>query len=107
MAQRDGVADGWILYEAWCKRNGGTPIRGRSGDHICFVGPLPDSTIDPGDDGTVDMTGTGPGGVFDILDERKLEIAMKHADLQLEEARLRHERTKTYVETARKARERK
>ena len=108
MAQRDGVADGWILYAAWCKRNGGTPIRGRTpADHICYVGPLPDNTIDPGDPGTVDVTGSGDGGVFDVLDDLTLDLALKAADVELEEARLRHERTKVLVEKARKSRKSK
>jgi len=102
-SHRDGVSDGWILFEAWCKRNGGTPIRGSSpGDHICFVGPLPDDTIEPGDTGTVNA---GPTERTDLgrLEELRLDLALKAADVELEEAKLRHEKVKRLVEAARKS----
>jgi hypothetical protein len=92
MAQRDGVADGWILYEAWCKRNGGTPIRGRDGSgHVCFVGPI-DQTIDPGDEGTVDIVVPGSGKLpqFEV---DKLELKLRAAKLRQEEAELEFKKT--------------
>lgn len=87
MAQRDGVADGWILYEAWCKRNGGIPIRGRNGGaHTCFVGPI-DQTIDPGDDGTVDSIDPR-GHTLPGLEVSKLDLAVSAAEVKVEQARL-------------------
>ena len=95
MAQRDGVADGWILYEAWCKRNGGIPIRGRSGgQHICLVGPT-DQTIDPGDDGTVELT--GGSGVPDALEDERLKLRLQAAKLELAEAQNRYERVEHII----------
>jgi hypothetical protein len=88
--KKDGVADGWILFKGWCQRNGGTPIRGRSsGEHICFVGPLPDDTIEPGDDGTVDIAFPG-SGIPPKLWEEVLALEMRSAELRLEEAKLKH-----------------
>ena len=85
MAQRDGVADGWILYEAWCKRNGGTPIRGRDGaQHMCLKGGI-DETIDPGDEGTVDIT-VPAGGVFDQLHLDRLDLQLRAVQLRRDEA---------------------
>lgn len=97
MAQRDGVADGWILFEAWCRRNGGTPIRGRdSGSHICFVGPLPDDTIEPGDPGTVDAGSPG-GGKFDQLELDKLDLKLREAQLRRDEAEHDFQRTSELI----------
>jgi len=96
--KRDGVSDGWILFEAWCRRNGGIPIRGRSSaDHICFKGPLPDDTIDPGDPGTVDVTVPGSGGLFE---RDRLELALRAAQLRLDQAKLDHKITSEQVSKA-------
>lgn len=95
--KRDGVADGWILFEAWCRRNGGTPIRGRdSSGHICFVGPLPDDTIDPGDPGTVDVAVPG-GGKLQQLDLDRLDLKMREAELRREEAELDFKRASELI----------
>ena len=96
MAQRDGVADGWILYEAWCKRNGGIPIRGRDGGgHTCLVGPLPDDTIDPGDEGTVDLTGPAGGG--GPLEDERLKLKLQAAKLDLLEAQNRYDKVEQVI----------
>ena len=95
MAQRDGVADGWILYEAWCKRNGGIPIRGRNGgQHVCLVGPT-DQTIDPGDEGTVDLVGPGGGG--GPLEDERLKLQLQAAKLAALEAQNRYERVEQLI----------
>jgi len=97
--KRDGVADGWILFEGWCKRNGGTPIRGSSSaDHVCFKGPLPDDTIDPGDDGTVDVAFPG-GGRLSQLEQDRLELKLRAAKLRLYEAELEFNITSELVNT--------
>ena len=84
--KRDGVEDGWLLFEAWCRRNGGTPFRGRSSaDHVCAVGPI-DQTIEPGDPGTVDLTGPGGRKPTDLVVGR-LDLAVKAAELKVEQAR--------------------
>ena len=81
----DGVADGWLLFEGWCKRNGGTPIRGSSSaDHVCFVGPLPEDTIDPGDEGTVDVT--TPDDVISGITRERLELELQVAELEFKQA---------------------
>ena len=86
--KKDGVVDGWILYEGWCKRNGGTPIRGiDSASHICFVGPLPENTIDPGDDGTVDIITPG-SGIRSRLLEEMVALEVRAAELRLDQAKL-------------------
>lgn len=88
--KKDGVADGWILYKAWCERNGGTPIRGgSSAEHICFIGPLPEDTIDPGDEGTVDIA-TPEGDDTHAFDQERLALGMLEAKLELDKAELQY-----------------
>ena len=99
MAQRDGVADGWILYEAWCKRNGGTPIRGRdSSSHMCFVGPI-DQTIDPGDEGTVDIA-VPESGKLPQFEVDRLELELRAAKLRQDAAELEFKRTTELINAA-------
>ena len=89
--QRDGVADGWILYEAWCKRNGGTPIRAGQGQgHSCWVGPI-DETIDPGDEGTVDVAVPDSGMPPELLDEM-VALEVQIVELRLAESKLNYNR---------------
>ena len=86
--KRDGVVDGWILFRGWCERNGGTPIRGGgSADHVCFIGPLPDDTIDPGDDGTVDIAIPG-SGLMPKFGEQMIAIELQSSKLRLDRAQL-------------------
>ncbi len=86
-SKKDGVADGWILYKGWCERNGGTPIRGSSSaDHICFIGPLPDDTIDPGDDGTVEV---GTGSIKPEFRDKLLDLNMKAVELEQEKSKVK------------------
>jgi len=106
MAQRDGVADGWILYEAWCKRNGGIPVRGRdSASHMCIKGPT-GGTIDPGDPGTVDLTGP-KSGVLDDLERDRMALAVQAAKLRRDEADLDLRRVTELVNVASKGSPRK
>ena len=101
MAQRDGVADGWILYEAWCKRNGGIPIRGRDpSSHMCFVGPI-DQTIDPGDEGTVDIAVPG-SGTLPQFELGRLELELRAAKLRQDKADLEYKRTSELLNAAMK-----
>jgi hypothetical protein len=86
--KKDGVADGWILFKGWCERNGGTPIRGgSSADHVCFLGPLPDDTIDPGDAGTVDIAIPG-SGLMPKFGEEMLALEIRASKLRLDKAQL-------------------
>lgn len=110
MAKRDGVADGWILYEAWCRRNGGVPTRGRDpGSHMCTKGPFSPTgdpgTIDPGDPGTVDLTGP-KSGVLDDVDRDRLELAVRAATLRRDEADLDLRRVTELVNLTTKGRKR-
>lgn len=102
-AKRDGVADGWILYEGWCKRNGGIPIRGSSSaEHICFKGPLPEDTIDPGDSGTVDIAVPG-GGRASQFDLARAEFALREAELRADREAFNRDVVRLAVDAARKA----
>ena len=95
--KRDGVEDGWILYQAWCKRNHGTPVRGtNSAGHMCIVGPT-GQTIDPGDEGTVDIA-LPEDGRFSKLDRTRLELGLRAAKLRRDEAELEYERTTKIIE---------
>lgn len=95
--KKDGVADGWILYKGWCERNGGTPIRGGgSAEHVCFMGPLPDDTIDPGDDGTVDVAIPG-SGLMPKFGEEMVAIEIRATKLRLDKAQLEFEIAKERV----------
>jgi len=99
--KRDGVADGWLLFEAWCRRNGGLPIRGRSGaGHTCFVGPI-DQTIDPGDPGTVDAIDPRNDKLPD-LELSRLEFAVSAAKLKLEQAKLEHKAAEHLADSIKK-----
>lgn len=86
--KRDGVNDGWILFSGWCERNGGTPIRGgSSADHVCFIGPLPDDTIDPGDDGTIDIA-VPDSGLLPKFGEQMLALEIEASKLRIDRAKL-------------------
>lgn len=96
-SKKDGVADGWILYKAWCERNGGTPIRGTSSaDHICFIGPLPEDTIDPGDDGTVE---TAPDGLKPEFRDKLIDLNMKAIEIQEEKSKIKFEIAKDRIKS--------
>lgn len=99
MAKKDGVTDGWILYKGWCERNGGTPIRGGgSAEHVCFIGPLPDDTIDPGDDGTVDVAVPG-SHLTPRFGEEMIAIEIRATQLRLDKAQLDMEIAKERVKS--------
>jgi hypothetical protein len=71
----------WLLFKEWCEGKGGTPIRGTGlDDHVCFIGPLPDDTIEPGNE------------VFDVdihEPERPLQSMIKQLELKLRISKLR------------------
>ena len=94
--KKDGVADGWLTFEAWCERNHGTPIRGGSGEgHTCFVGPI-NETISPGDPGTVDIAVPGDGRLSQ-LEQDRLELKLRAAKLRLDEAELEFNTTSELI----------
>ena len=61
--------------------------------HCWPVGP----TIDPGDEGTVDMA-LPEDGRFSKLDRARLELSLRTAKLRRDEAKLEYERTTKIIE---------
>lgn len=102
--KKDGVADGWNLFKAWCESKGGTPIRGGgSADHVCFIGPLPDDTIDP-DVAAVNVFMPADDTRSHLV-HRRIELALREAKLRLDEATLSYDTTIARIEAISRATE--
>jgi hypothetical protein len=98
MAGKGKTSDGWVLFEAWCKSKGGTPIRGGGGvGHTCYIGPLPDDTIVPEDYEEDDVNIFDFGDLDSNLVSKVKEYRLKSAELKFEGAKLRLEMEKNRI----------